>query len=263
MEKNGIGSTLLQLLLPVLAAGALATQDSQKPATTAAGDLAPLCEFSPPAAALTAPHSNTHPELTTDPTAACWRTAGSTEITKDCGRQVVYKGLTTSIHAFWTDTDLYFLFQCPYAVLNLFTPPNHAAPHVGLWDRDVVEMFLGDDWTNIRHYREFEIAPTGDWIDLAIDLDHESYDHSWRSGWQTAARIDETHKIWYAAARIPLRAVSATTVVAGTRWRMNLYRIDGLGPDSERHFLCWQPTCVQKRDPNHVPEHFGSLVFEK
>jgi len=24
------------------------------------------------------------------------------------------------------------------------------------------------------HYREFEIAPTGDWVDLAIDLDHDS-----------------------------------------------------------------------------------------
>ncbi len=48
-----------------------------------------------------------------------------------------------------------------------------------------------DDWKNIRHYREFEIAPTGDWIDLAIDLDHESYDQAWRSEWTTAARIDE------------------------------------------------------------------------
>ena len=65
-------------------------------------------------------------------------------------------------------------------------------PRDKLWDRDVVEMFLGDDWTNIRHYREFEIAPTGDWIDLAIDLDHESYDQSWRSGWTTAARIDRS-----------------------------------------------------------------------
>jgi len=224
---------------------------------------APVCEFSPPAAQLTVPHCSTHPELTTDPSAACWRTGGNTEITKDCSRQIVYPNLRTSIRAFWTDDELFLLFQCPYSVLNLFTPPDHALPRVGLWDRDVVEMFLGDDWSNIRHYREFEIAPTGDWIDLAIDLDHESNDHSWRSGWHTTARIDEAHKVWYAAARIPLRAVSAKPVAPGTRWRMNLYRIDGLGPDTERHFLCWQPTCVQKRDPNHVPEHFGTLVFEK
>jgi len=44
---------------------------------------------------------------------------------------------------------------------------------------------------------------------------------------------------------------------------MNLYRIEGQGPDERRHFLCWQPTCVVNRDPNHVPEAFGSLVFGK
>jgi hypothetical protein len=93
--------------------------------------------------------------------------------------------------------------------LNLFLPAKGGGPRNKLWDRDVVEMFLGDDWKNIRHYREFEIAPTGDWIDLAIDLDHESDDQSWRSGWTTAAHIDEGKHIWYAAARIPLRAISS------------------------------------------------------
>jgi succinate-semialdehyde dehydrogenase/glutarate-semialdehyde dehydrogenase len=53
------------------------------------------------------------------------------------------------------------------------------------------------------------------------------------------------------------------TVKAGTKWRANLYRIEGLGADPQRHFLCWQPTCVVNRDPNHVPEHFGTLVFSR
>jgi hypothetical protein len=145
----------------------------------------------------------------------------------------------------------------------LFLPPDHSKARVGLWDRDVVEMFLGDDWQNIRHYREFEIAPTGDWIDLAIDLDKKNYDHSWRSGWKTEAWIDEPKKTWYAAAAIPLSAVSSTPVHDGTRWRTNLYRIDGLGADPQRHFLCWQPTCVLNRDPNHVPEHFGTIIFSR
>src|SRR5438270_247304 len=43
----------------------------------------------------------------------------------------------------------------------------------------------------------------------------------------------------------------------------DLYRIDGLGEDPLRHFMCWQPTCVENRDPNHVPEHFGTLIFTK
>lgn len=130
-----------------------------------------------------------------------------------------------------------------------------------LWDRDVVEVFLGDDWKNIRHYREYEVAPTGDWIDLAIDLDKKGGDRSWRSGGTTSARIDEKAKVWYSAMKIPLKSVSEAAVTAGVRWRMSLYRIQGQGAGAVRHFLCWQPTCVLNRDPNHVPENFGTLIF--
>ena len=146
------------------------------------------------------------PKLTLNERSAVWKHAASQKMWKDCSKQIEYPETATTIKAFWTDTDLYFFFRCPYKELNLFLPANHAGPRVGLWDRDVVEMFLGDDWQNIRHYREFEIAPTGDWIDLAIDLDKkEDNDHSWRSGWETLARTDKAHKIWYSAARIPIK----------------------------------------------------------
>lgn len=223
----------------------------------------PPCVTEEPRASFTIHHVEGDPALTLDPHAAPWKSAAMQSMSKDCSRQIDYPDIKTAIRAFWTDKDLYLLFVCPYKVLNLFLPADNSKKHVGLWDRDVVEMFLGDDWNNIRHYREFEIAPTADWIDLAIDLDHQSYNHDWRSGWQTQARIDKDKKIWYAAAKIPLSAVSAQQIKAGTKWRMNLYRIDGLGADPQRHFLCWQPTCVQNRDPNHVPEHFGTLIFEK
>jgi hypothetical protein len=230
--------------------------------TTVFAREAPLCIVPEPTATFHIHYVSGHPELTADPAAAVWKSAATQIIMKDCSREIDYPQVKSAVSAFWTDSDVYFLFECPYTELNLFLPAKHDSARVGLWDRDVVEMFLGDDWTNIRHYREFEIAPTGDWIDLAIDLDHESSDHSWRSGWKTAARIDERKKVWYAAARIPLASVSTKKIEAGSRWRMNLYRIDGLGADPQRHFLCWQPTCVQNRDPNHVPEHFGTLVFE-
>ena len=184
-------------------------------------------------------------------------------MSKDCSREIDYPHLRTIIRAFWTSANVYFLFECPYTELNLFPASGRAKERDGLWNRDVVEMFLGDDWTNIGHYREFEIAPTGDWIDLAIDLDRKSYDASWESGWQTSARIDRARRIWYAAAKIPLSAVSSKPVKEGTKWRINLYRIEGRGADPFRHFLCWQPTCVQNRDPNHVPEHFGTLIFTR
>lgn len=221
------------------------------------------CKAEPPFAAFTIPHHAGSPDLTADPKSSEWRNAAKTVIEKDCSRSLNYQELRTEVRGFWTDGDLYLLFICPYKELNLFLPAMGGGPRVKLWDRDVVEMFLGDDWKNIRHYREFEIAPTGDWIDLAIDLDKENYDPAWRSGWKTVARIDNATRTWYAAARIPLKAVSNQTVTAGTKWRANLYRIEGLGEDPVRHFLCWQPTCVVNRDPNHVPEHFGTLTFGK
>jgi hypothetical protein len=215
----------------------------------------------------TSPHTEFHiahvsenPKLSVDEYSPLWERAAAQMLGKDCQREIEYPQIRTTIKGFWTDTDLYLLFRCPYANLNLILPANHAAPREGLWDHDVVEMFIGDDWQNIRHYREFEIAPTGDWIDLAIDLNRDSFDRTWRSGWETLAWVDEKHKVWYAAARIPLKAVSTQPVNAGTKWRMNMYRIDGPSPDATRHFLCWQPTCDSKRG-NHVPESFGTLVF--
>lgn len=221
------------------------------------------CAVTPPTATLSIPYAAGSPAINADPQSNVWKNSAQSWISKDCSRVLDYPKIKTEVRAFWTDTDLYVLFICPYQALNLFLPAQKEKPRNGLWDRDVVEIFLGDDWTNIRHYREFELAPTGDWIDLAIDLDRNSYDQAWRSGWKTAASIDEKSKTWRAAARIPLKSVSTKEVKAGTHWRMNLYRIDGLGADPQRHFLCWQPTCVKNRDPNHVPETFGTLVFSK
>ena len=221
------------------------------------------CTVTPPTAAMTVKRSAAPGKLSADARAPEWRKATSAWIVKDCSRTLDYPKLKTEVKGFWTDTDLYLLFVCPYETLNVFLPADNSKPRRKLWDRDVVEVFLGDDWDNIRHYREYEIAPTGDWIDLAIDLDKKGAGAGWRSGWKTSARIDEKARVWYAAAKIPLQSVSTAAVKAGTRWRMNLYRIEGQGEDPQRHFMCWQPTCVVGRDPNHVPENFGALLFSE
>jgi hypothetical protein len=221
------------------------------------------CTVSQPTATVPVGYRKKVPELNTDPNSPLWKKAHVAWMSKDCLKVIDYADLRTEIRAVWTNDDLFLLFICPYRTLNVFLPADNSKPRRGLWDRDVVEMFFGDDWQNIRHYREFEIAPTADWIDLTIDLDHRGAGRGWKSGWQTIARIDESKKTWYAACRIPLKSVSEKEIKPGTKWRANLYRIDGEGPDSQRRFMCWQPTCVLNRDPNHVPENFGTLVFTK
>jgi hypothetical protein len=222
-----------------------------------------VCQVTPPTASLTVPYISGSPELNTDPHSATWGHASSAWIEKDCTDKLSYPELKTEVRGFWTDTDIYLLFVSPYKVLNLWLPADNSKDRIKLWDKDVVEFFLGDDWQNIRHYREFEIAPTGDWVDLAIDLDHDTYGAEWNSGFEHQGRIDEANHVWYAAARVPLKAVSDQRIKNGTMWRANLYRIDGLGEDPQRHFMCWQQTCVVNRDPNHVPENFGTIMFSK
>ena len=260
----------MSLLLSAIAVGAggLAFSLTARPMHCSAQSAqemasAKMCEVASPTASFSVPYVAHPAELNTDPKSPTWAHVSSTWIARDCTHQIDYPKIKTEVRGFWTHSDLYLLFISPYNELNLWLPPDNSKDRLKLWDRDVVEVFLGDDWTNIRHYREFEIAPTGDWVDLAIDLDKESYGAEWNSGWQRQGRIDEKNHIWYAAARVPLRSVSEKQVVAGTRWRANLYRIDGLGEDPQRHFMCWQPTCVVKRDANHVPEHFGTLIFTK
>jgi hypothetical protein len=241
------------LILTILACGAVSRAlFSQTP-----------CHATFPTASLSIPYVRGEPALDIDPDALTWKKAGAGRIVKDCSRTVDYPDLDTEVRAFWTDRSLYVLFACPYRSLNRFAPGPDGRDRDKLWDRDVVEVFLGDDWKNIRHYREYEIAPTGERVDLAIDLDGGGEGRAWSSGWDTRARIDEAAKVWYAAARIPLASVSSARVSPGTRWRLNLYRIDGDGPDAQRRFLCWQPTCVVNRDPNHVPEAFGTLIFQR
>jgi len=258
------------LFLSALAAAVLLLSGAELPAVghsvsqSAQDDsAAKVCEFSPPGASFSIPYVSKAPELNTNPDSATWAHAASTWIEKDCSHQIDYPKLNTEVRAFWTDSDLYLLFISPYTELNLWLPADNTKDRLKLWDRDVVEFFLGDNWQDIKRYREFEIAPTGDWVDLDIDLNKDTYDAKWNSGWQRQGRIDEKKHIWYAAARVPLRSVSEKQVQVGTKWRVNLYRIDGLGADPVRHFMCWQPTCVINRDPNHVPEHFGTLVFTK
>jgi hypothetical protein len=254
MQKERCRSGILvQVILLIVAGGAW------PPALLAQAP----CTVTFPTASLAVPHTTGDPKLSIDPDSVVWKKAASAWISKDCSRTLDYPDLKTEVRGFWTDTHLYLLFISPYRSLNLFLPAQSGGDRDKLWDRDVVEMFLGDDWKNIRHYREYEIAPTGDRVDLAIDLDKEGNGEAWNSGWQTQAHIDEKAKIWYASARIPLASVSSAKVAPGTRWRMNLYRIDGEGADSQRRFLCWQPTCVVNRDPNHVPEAFGTLVFDR
>jgi hypothetical protein len=166
----------------------------------------------------------------------------------------------TEIRSRWTDNNLHFLFICPFEQLY----PKPGQPETTgetnkLWDYDVAEVFIGWDWNNINRYKEFEISPRGEWVDLDIDRLHPLQDSGihWDSGFQLKTRIDESKKIWYGEFSIPWKSIAPEPPKAGQRFRLNLYRIQGPPPD--RTMIAWQKTGARNY---HVPEAFGTLRLE-
>jgi hypothetical protein len=49
----------------------------------------------------------------------------------------------------------------------------------------------------------------------------------------------------------------------GMEWRINLYRADGKGGDSQRRFLSWSPLPPGTKLSFHQPASFGIIRFVK
>ena len=146
--------------------------------------------------------------LETDPRSAFWRDAVPVIADRDTQGQPVANH-RTEIRSRWTNNNLYLLFVCPYEELHLKPNPNTDGETNELWNWDVAEIFLGSDFKDIRRYKEFEVSPQGEWIDLDIDLalPHHEVGWTWNSGFEVSARIDRKAKIWYGAMRIPFASL--------------------------------------------------------
>lgn len=198
--------------------------------------------------------------LTSDPSAAFWQHTRPVFIAGDTFGNPV-PSHRTEVRSRWTKDSLYLLYISPYEQLNLKPSPNTATETNQLWNWDVAEAFIGSDFTNIKRYKEFELSPQGEWVDLDIDLNKMGDPNAWKwnSGFQVSAHIDREHKIWYGAMRIPFSAISShPTAKPGETFRINLFRCQG--PTETRHYLSWQPSMSKTF---HVPEHFGTLVLGK
>lgn len=157
----------------------------------------------------------------------------------------------------WTDHALCVRFDC-----RQHTPPIVSAEPqlhkktLGLWQRDVCEIFLAPNPAEPERYFEFEAAPSGEWVDLAIRFEGptRTTDHSYHSGMTVSASISgQQLKV---GTRIPW-SESIPKPEKGERWRVNLFRCVGMG--NER-YLAWLPTYTA--EPNfHVPTVFGWLMF--
>jgi hypothetical protein len=203
--------------------------------------------------------ADSDPQLDTDQTSVFWRSAQPVYMETSAHGKGEPK-YRTEIRTRWTSKNLYILFICPYEELNLKPDPNTSSETNELWNWDVAEAFIGSDFKNIRHYKEFELSPQGEWVDLDIDLDktHDETGWKWNSGLEVSARIDRSAHIWYGAMRIPYSAIDTRPPAVGNTLRINFFRCQG--PIATRHYIAWQPPM---RDSFHVPERFGTIELVK
>ena len=161
----------------------------------------------------------------------------------------------TEARLLWTPGTLYLQFRCSYRSIHVFddAEPNGRRDH--LWDRDVAEAFLQPDRFGSRYYKEFEVSPNGQWVDLEITPEGGRL---MSRELRRVVRLDAVAKMWTAELAIPMNSLT-DNFDPQSPWRANFYRCEGSDP--ERAYLAWRPT--YSPEPNfHVPESFGLLRFE-
>jgi alpha-galactosidase len=160
----------------------------------------------------------------------------------------------TEARLLWNRHSLFVRFCCGYRTIDVFPDAGEDGRRDGLWDRDVVEVFLQPDRFGEKYYKEFEVSPHGQWLDL--DITPQGLRHI-ASGMRSRVKLDESAGLWTAEIAIPFAAVAAS-FDSSQLWRVNFFRCEGLDP--QRFYSAWQPT--ETETPNfHVPQKFGWLRF--
>ncbi len=189
-----------------------------------------------------------------------WKKAEEISIENYWSGEKANAGRHATAKLLWSDKALYIRFEANQAEpLVVSETPDLKSKSIGLWDRDVCELFIAPNPKELNKYFEFEIAPTGEWIDLSICLlsEERETDFDYNSGMKSAAKIESGKVLmamkirWRAFGKIPK---------ANDIWRGNLFRCVGSG--ETRGYLAWRATKTEQ--PNfHVPEAFGEFEFVK
>lgn len=187
-----------------------------------------------------------------------WRSAKVVKVKDYWSGKKAPKGRRFEARMLWSDSYLYVKFDAAQSEpLVASDSPDLDREADKLWERDVCEIFIAPDRVNFRHYYEFEVAPTGEWLDLKIHQkpDERITDWDYSSGMQTAAKVGKDRVTL--AMRIPWSSIGGRPSV-GDVWVGNLFRAVGSG--DSRGYLAWSPTLTE--EPNfHRPDMFGEFLF--
>ncbi|MEP6741029.1 MAG: carbohydrate-binding family 9-like protein [bacterium] len=188
---------------------------------------------------------------------SAWATAQPAYIHRDWSGAEAPASRHAEARITWSAKSLMVRFVCQQRErLVVNSNPQLNEKTIGLWERDVCEFFVAPHAAPPHRYLEFEVAPTGEWLDLGIALIDGVRHTDWEfhSGMTAAARVSDNEVAMII--QVPW-SHSLPKAKVNDVWRANLFRCIGFG--NER-YLAWQPT--RTPEPNfHVPEAFGRLEF--
>jgi Carbohydrate-binding family 9 len=188
------------------------------------------------------------------PVDSAWEIAPPVRFSADWRGQNADPERETEVRLLWTPQTLYLRFDARYRVLTVFPDSDPSGRRDHLWDRDVCETFLQPDPSQLRRYKEIEVAPNGFWIDLDIGAGPR---RDLQSGMRRRVDVDSAAKKWRAVLALPMKSLTESFDPAAV-WRVNFFRVEGSA--EPRFYSSWQATATPQ--PNfHVPEVFGRLVF--
>lgn len=154
-------------------------------------------------------------------------------------------------------------FEVQTFEINVNPEMDRESPQWGLWDWDVVELFLGfrsaskAGCVGVPYY-EFQVSPLGQYLELKINEPRVDTDREFRSGLTYGARIlsDDPYDVrWEAWMEVPLKPLG---------WNGNPDDLIGgafsiLGSEGRKRY--WSLFLPPQTKPDfHLPEHFGNLL---
>lgn len=158
----------------------------------------------------------------------------------------------------WSEEALHVRFLGnQHEPLVVSAEPKTDQKTLGLWDRDVCEIFVAPEADTPSRYFEFEASPVGEWVDLGILITAEGRQTDWdyRSNMKVTASVSEEE------VRILITIPWSDSIPKpnlSDLWLINLFRC--VGPEAPERYLAWRPTGTP--EPNyHVPAAFGPLHF--
>lgn len=186
------------------------------------------------------------------PPGSAWETTQQVSFCSDWRGENPDPERETGVRILWNTDCLFLRFECRYRTIFVYEGGNCRRDR--LWMRDVAEIFLHPETDEIRRYREFEISPNGNWLDLDISPGNKSIINC---DLKSRVIVNTSRQVWTAEMAIPASCL-AVPFDPKAVWRLNLFRIEGEDPN--RFYSAWHPTYTPQ--PNfHVPEAFGILEF--